>query len=407
MSSAPLEDRRIQLPGRESQVLELAAKGFTDKHIALELGISQETVGTYWRRILLRFGAASRTEVVARVAEQEAQAKIESAQAENQALLEEIHARTAAQAQELAQRNMLEAITHASLGYISGNLGLSAIFDSLLESLLQLSQSEYAFIGEVHRDAEGNPYLRTHAITNIAWSPETRYFYETNVRSGLVFRNLNTLFGHVMTSGERVIANDPANDPRAGGLPHGHPDMRSFLGLPIYSGPDLVGMIGMANRPGGYDDALVSYLEPFVATCANLIVAFRTETKRLETEKKLQDSLTRLHVLMDSLSSGVLFEDENRRVAFCNEAFCRIFSIPVPPAALMGLNCADAAQAAKSLFDDPDSFLARLDELVQKNQPVVGEEVRLSSGRVLLRDFSPVEVQTEMRGFLWHYRPLE
>lgn len=403
MSSAPIDDRRIQLPGRESQVLELAARGFTDKHIALELGISQETVGTYWRRILLRFGAASRTEVVARMAEQEAQARIESAEAQNQALLNEIHARTEAQAKELAQRNLLESITQASLGYISGSLGPAAIFNSLLDSLLQLTQSEYAFIGEVLRDELGNPYLRTHAITNIAWSDETRYLYETNVRAGLVFRNLNTLFGRVMTSGDRVISNDPVNDPRAGGLPHGHPEMRSFLGVPIYSGPDLVGMAGMANRPGGYDNELVDYLEPFVATCSNLITAFRTESVRAETERKLQESVTRLHVLMDSLSSGVLFEDEHRKVAFCNEGFCRIFSIPVNPTVLIGMNCSDAAQAAKQLFADPDGFLKRIDELVEFNQSVFGEEIQLANGQVLLRDFSPVEVRAEMKGYLWHY----
>lgn len=404
MSSAPTDDRKIQLPGRESQVLELAARGFTDKHIALELGISQETVGTYWRRILLRFGAASRTEVVARVAEQEAQARIESAEAENQALLNEIHARTEAQAKELAQRNLLEGITQASLGYISGSLGPAAIFNSLLDSLLQLTQSEYAFIGEVHRDEFGNPYLRTHAITNIAWSEETRYLYETNVRSGLVFRNLNTLFGHVMTSGDRVIANDPQNDPRAGGLPHGHPDMRSFLGVPIYAGPDLVGMVGMANRPGGYDEELVDYLEPFIATCSNLISAFRAESIRVETERKLQESVTRLHVLMDSLSSGVLFEDEHRKVAFCNEGFCKMFSIPVHPSVLIGMDCNDAAAAAKPLFENGDGFITRIEEIMTAKKPVVGEELLLANGQVLIRDFSPIEVKTEMRGYLWHYR---
>ncbi len=51
----------------------LAAEGLTDKEIASRLGLSAETVGTYWRRILAKHNAASRTEVVAKVIELRAQ----------------------------------------------------------------------------------------------------------------------------------------------------------------------------------------------------------------------------------------------------------------------------------------------------------------------------------------------
>lgn len=50
---------------RESQVMILASEGYTDKQISTELGISTDTVSTYWRRILSRYRASSRTEVIA------------------------------------------------------------------------------------------------------------------------------------------------------------------------------------------------------------------------------------------------------------------------------------------------------------------------------------------------------
>jgi PAS domain-containing protein len=43
----------------------LASEGYTDKQISTELGISTDTVSTYWRRILSRYRASSRTEVIA------------------------------------------------------------------------------------------------------------------------------------------------------------------------------------------------------------------------------------------------------------------------------------------------------------------------------------------------------
>jgi len=66
----------------------------------------------------------------------------------------------------------------------------------------------------------------------------------------------------VMTTGRPVIANDPIQDPRRGGLPHGHPALNAFMGLPLYYGKQLSGMVGLANRPGGYDTELNEFLGP-------------------------------------------------------------------------------------------------------------------------------------------------
>jgi DNA-binding CsgD family transcriptional regulator len=71
---------------REEQVLILAAGGLTDKEIAVKLGISPDTVGTYWRRILAKYQAASRTEVVAKYAEDRGKAAVENLQYVNECL---------------------------------------------------------------------------------------------------------------------------------------------------------------------------------------------------------------------------------------------------------------------------------------------------------------------------------
>ncbi|MDR3691532.1 MAG: LuxR C-terminal-related transcriptional regulator [Fimbriimonas sp.] len=75
-----------EAPKREEQVLVLAAGGLTDKEIAIKLGISPDTVGTYWRRILAKYQAASRTEVVAKYAEDRSKAAVENLQYVNECL---------------------------------------------------------------------------------------------------------------------------------------------------------------------------------------------------------------------------------------------------------------------------------------------------------------------------------
>jgi GAF domain-containing protein len=118
------------------------------------------------------------------------------------------------------------------------------MFDHLLREILDYTQSEYGFIGEVLYDEKGDPYLPTHAITNIAWNEATRKLYDEHKKTGLIFRNLHSLFGAALTTGEPVIANHPATDPRRGGLPKGHPAMHAFLGLPFRYGGKLVGRSG-------------------------------------------------------------------------------------------------------------------------------------------------------------------
>jgi GAF domain-containing protein len=148
----------------------------------------------------------------------------------------------------------------------------SAFFSRLLRAVLDLTRSEYGFIAEVHHDAEGAPYMRSHALTDISWDDASRAAYAASRERGMEFRNLHTLFGAVLVTRDVVISNDPDNDPRAGGRPPGHVPMRAFLGLPVHRGGVMVGVVGIANRPGGYGRALCTFLDPVLATCGAAII---------------------------------------------------------------------------------------------------------------------------------------
>lgn len=119
-------------------------------------------------------------------------------------------------------RKLLDTIKRAQDNYIVDS-DLNLTFNDILTNLLLLTQSEYGFIGEILYTVKGEPYLKTHAITNIAWNKETQELYEKNAPKAMEVYNLKTLFGAVLTDGKTVIANDPSTDPRRGGLPEGHP----------------------------------------------------------------------------------------------------------------------------------------------------------------------------------------
>ena len=206
----------------------------------------------------------------------------------------------------LRQSNaQLEAIMRVQRQFLIGADPRQS-FDQMLAHLLETTASEYGFIGEVLRSADGQPYLKTHAITNISWNEQTRAFYEQNATAGLEFRNLQTLFGTVMTTGAPVIANDPASDVRRGGLPPDHPALRAFLGLPLFSGEELIGMVGVSNRPGGYDERIVHTLAPILATCSSLVQAFRSERQRKQAEEDIRQLEAQIQHAQKLESLGVL-----------------------------------------------------------------------------------------------------
>ncbi len=156
-----------------------------------------------------------------------------------------------------------------------------AAFELMLADLLALTGSQFGFIGEVMRRDDGTPYLKVGAITNIAWSPQTQALYQQVERRGMLFERLDNLLGAALISGEVVLANQYSSDSRRGGLPPGHPTIDCYIGLPVYSGQEMIGLVGLANRAGGYKLKIGEDLAPLLQTVGTLL-----ERKRLYQEKR-------------------------------------------------------------------------------------------------------------------------
>ncbi|MBC3936165.1 PAS domain S-box protein [Undibacterium sp. CY7W] len=184
------------------------------------------------------------------------------------------------------QELMNAAIAKAQTQFIKGK-ERSKGFDTLLEDMLRLTESAFGFVGEVLYDKLHAPYLKTYSITDIAWSQTSKDFVEKNLANGLEFTNTRTLFGQVLLTQEIVIANDVKNDPRSMGVPQGHPELNTFLGIPVHHDGKLLAMIGLANRKGGYSKELADFLQPMQITLGQLVNADRIQRQHEESEKRL------------------------------------------------------------------------------------------------------------------------
>ncbi len=208
----------------------------------------------------------------------------------------------------VSEKQLLQAVTTVLSHYIA-ETNPYILFNGLLDTLLDITDSEYGFIGEIFFTEDNQPYIQSYATTNIAWNQETQDLYEETKRKGMIFARPNSLYGAVLKTGQQVISNQPATDPRACGVPEGHPPLNAFMGLPFYGGGELLGVVGIANRTSGYQHELAESLQPFLTTCGNLILGYRSNLKHQQIELELAKYKDRLATINEdiSLGAGYLF----------------------------------------------------------------------------------------------------
>ncbi len=220
----------------------------------------------------------------------------------------------------------LQAITDAMGAYLESSDWQKASAMLVHFAIVQ-TQSEYGFAGVLTE----NNTLRILAHAGVKWHAATnRAFYEQALQTYeqvgyLEFTGFNNLFGHVVTSGGTVLSNDPASDPRAGrSLPPGHPPLTSFLGIPMRRGDQVVGIIGVANRPGGYGETERAKLESLAHTAAVLYDSYRRQQREealRQAHAAAEAEMLKLSSAVEQTADSVVITDSQGVIEYVNSGF--------------------------------------------------------------------------------------
>jgi PAS domain S-box-containing protein len=203
-----------------------------------------------------------------------------------------------------------------------------AVFASLLQTLVSLTGSEYGFLDEVLPGADGVLYKRSLALSDIAWDSDSRALYRQLSARNLEFRALDNLAGLPAVSARLVLANDVPHDARGRGVPKGHPPIRTYMGVPMFFGGELVGVAGVANRPGGYTEEIASFLEPFTRTCAGIIHAVRAARKESELRDTLRANEEKFRIVAENARDWEFWRDEEGRYVYSSPSCARVTGYP-------------------------------------------------------------------------------
>lgn len=209
------------------------------------------------------------------------------------------------------------ASLHSISVEIAGLHELAEIHERALGYCLQLTDSEFAFTGllrdsgGVGATASGQLETSEHvmdvaAIKGFDPSPEFyALFHQMAVRPSVV--------GVAIVEERSYIANDVGDDPHSIGQPIGHPPIRKFLGVPLRLGATIIGMIGVANKPAGYeaDD------ERLLSTFANQVAVAVDNARLYEHQRTMIAELQRLRERLTEAEQAQLLAGEgtHRRCA--------------------------------------------------------------------------------------------
>ena len=199
----------------------------------------------------------------------------------------EITAQKELQLQTERQNTLLQAIWKANQNFMTTQ-NIQNTSEELLKDILKFTESEYGFIGEVLHDDNQAPYLKIFALTNLGPHQNAWDKFQAQSEKRLEFRNLNNLFGYAMVHQTSVISNNPSQDPRSGGIPAGHPPLKSFLGIPVFYAGQMIGFFGIANAKQGYNEQDIDQLSIFSQNFSSLIYAKRQQTQQAELNIALQ-----------------------------------------------------------------------------------------------------------------------
>ena len=219
---------------------------------------------------------------------------------------------------------ILQSISSIQTQYLA-EVKPEVLFDRMLELLLELTESKYGFIGEINLAADGSairnelkfrgrPDLKTYPITHITWNESTHVFgielarnEETELTLG---ENAPRLEFHLV-KGEPIIANNLDDD----SIP-----LSAFLGVPFYK-DKMTSTIGIIDRQGGYNEALVDYLQPFLDTCSRIIEAYQNERQKQQAiAKNLEQA-----ALLDVATNAIMVRGLDNQILFWNRGAEKLY----------------------------------------------------------------------------------
>ena len=150
----------------------------------------------------------------------------------------------------------------AAAAAVVGEVDLDHVLRRLVSEARSTTGAEYCALG----------VLGSHGIL-------TDFIYEgvdpeTAMRIGGLPQGRGVL-GTVVRERSTIVLDEIASHPDSFGFPDGHPEMKSFLGVPLRTGNTVFGNLYLTDKPGGFNDDDVRLVEALAAIAGSAVSTAR------------------------------------------------------------------------------------------------------------------------------------
>lgn len=199
------------------------------------------------------------------------------------------------------QGNMLGALRSVQEEFINSPSSAPP-YGEILSVLLQATDSDLGFVGEVQTGPDGKGSIDIRASRGDFWLEVVR---SANLRneSQADSRSVAASLLQAVDSGMPTITNAVVDATSVGGAAL----LRSVFAIPILVTGRVVGIIGVSNR-GGYGEHVLGEIQPLLATYRSLIEGRRGAERRRNAEESLRELNANLEAAVERRTA------ERRRV---------------------------------------------------------------------------------------------
>jgi PAS domain S-box-containing protein len=126
-------------------------------------------------------------------------------------------------------------------------------------------------------------------------------------------------------------------------------------------------------------------------------------SKRKETEEQLHQNNELLKMLLSNFQSGIMAEDENRKMIFANQLFCDMRNIKLSPEEMVGIDCSELIKESKLMFKNSQHYIDITNKTLRNRKLVLGELLETVDNHFIERDYIPIFIDNEYKGHLWKH----